>query len=87
MIYVILAHNSPELLHRLLEKLQHKENYFVIHIDKNYDNTLFINATKNIKNCYFTPKRYASPWGSFGLVEATLHAFDFIRKDSVRDNE
>src|SRR5690606_28665860 len=80
MIYVILAHHSPGLLRQLLKALQHKENYFVIHIDMNYEIFPFIEAADGIENCHFTPTRYASVWGSFGIVEATLHAFDYIRK-------
>ncbi|RZF60228.1 beta-1,6-N-acetylglucosaminyltransferase [Sphingobacterium corticibacterium] len=81
MIYVILAHNSPEMLSLLINKLQKKRNHFVIHIDQNQDITPFVEAAGGIQNCHFTQKRYASYWGSFALIEATLHAFDFIRKE------
>lgn len=80
MIYIILAHNSPEMLSLLVKQLQDKANHFVIHIDQNKDITPYLNAVAGIRNCHFTPKRYPSYWGSFALVEATLHAFDFIRK-------
>lgn len=80
MIYVILAHNSPESLRKLMLRLKNKENHFVIHIDKNFNIGSFIKATADFENCYYTNKRYSSYWGSFGMVEATLHAFDFIRQ-------
>jgi len=80
MIYVILAHNSPAMLSLLIENLQDKRNYFVIHIDQNQDIVPYVEAVSKLSNCYFTPKRYRSCWGSFALIEATLHAFDFIRK-------
>lgn len=79
MIYVILAHNCPKSLQRLILKLSEKRNYFVIHIDKNIDINPFLKVTKEIERCHFTNKRYATNWGSFALVEATLHAFDYIR--------
>ena len=86
MIFVILAHESPELLFKVLLKLKHKNNYFVIHIDKQSNIQPFLDLTKNIENCYFTPKRYKTEWGTFSLVAATLHAFDFIR-ESLRKKQ
>jgi len=81
MIYVILAHTSPEMLSIIVKKLQNKKNHFVIHIDRNQDITPFVKSISELSNCHFTPKRFSSYWGSFALVDATLHAFDFIRKE------
>lgn len=86
MIFVILAHESPELLRKVLLKLKHKNNYFVIHIDKQSNIQPFLNLTEDIENCYFTPERYQTEWGTFSLVAATLHAFDFIR-GSIRKRQ
>jgi len=80
MIYVILAHHSPKALQRLVATLQSTDNHFVIHIDNNSEITPFREALKKMINCHFTPESYSSQWGSFGLIEATLHAFDFIRR-------
>lgn len=79
MIYVILAHNSPESLKRLILRLSQKKSYFVIHIDKSIDIAPFINITKDIERCHYTNKRYVTHWGSFALVEATLQAFEYTR--------
>jgi hypothetical protein len=81
MIYFILAHNFPESVGKLVRKLQDKDTYFVIHVDKNYDIEPFSVAVSDIENCYFTPDRFATSWGSFSLVEATLHAFKYIKDD------
>ncbi|MEN5085944.1 beta-1,6-N-acetylglucosaminyltransferase [Sphingobacterium faecium] len=86
MIYIILAHDSSKMLSLLIEKLRDKNNYFVIHIDQQQDIQPFVKAVAGNENCYFTPKRYASKWGSFALVEATLHAFDFITK-KIKKNQ
>lgn len=80
MIYIILAHNSPEMLNILINKLMDKKNHFIIHIDEKHNIEPFIKAVSGKQNCHFTPKRYASHWGSFALIEATLHAFEFIKK-------
>lgn len=86
MIYVILAHNSPQMLNILITKLMDNNNHFVIHIDRKHDIEPFLKAVSGKQNCYFTPKRYDSLWGSFELVEATLHAFEYIRKE-IRNNQ
>lgn len=80
MIYLILAHNSPEILSLLLKKLSKKGVYFVIHIDKNHNINPFLEASLGIPNCHFLAERFASHWGSFALVEATLQALQYIRK-------
>lgn len=82
MIYIILAHQDPEHLRKLVGKLQDnvRDNYFIIHIDLNHDIVNFEKLLGDVKHCYFTPKRYSSNWGSFGLVEATLHALEYIQK-------
>lgn len=79
MIYVILAHNAPHALGMLVKRLQGGNNYFVIHIDKNHNIEPFKEVLSGMVNCYFTPQRFECYWGSFKLIEATLHAFDFIR--------
>lgn len=84
MIYVILVHRDPVFLKRLLDRLTNDINAFVIHVDSRVDIEPFLQATTGMTNCFFTSKRFASKWGSFGLVEATLHAFDFIRVKITR---
>lgn len=81
MIYLILAHDSPESLYNLVKKLQDQEVYFVIHIDKNSDIFPFKMSLSEIQNCYFIYDRLATKWGSFNLVEATLQGFKYIKNN------
>jgi len=80
MIYVILAHEAPKALQRLVKKLEDKNAHFIVHIDKACDIVPFKESLNDTKNCHFTPERYATQWGSIALVEAVLHSFDYIRK-------
>ena len=80
MIFVILAHTSPEILQKSLLKLQNENNYFVIHVDIKSNINPFFEITRGISNCHFTTERYNIEWGTFSIIEATLHAFDFVRK-------
>lgn len=85
--YIILAHKNPEQVARLLTALDDNHSTFFLHLDKNVDATQFRNINMH-RNNLVAVKSIATPWGGFGLVEATLHAlkavtdhrkhFDFI---------
>lgn len=78
MIYLVLAHQAPNQLKKLLERLQDTNNHFVIHVDKNYDLEPFRETLSNIRNCHFIPERFSSHWGTFALIEATLEALHYV---------
>lgn len=78
MIYILLVHESPEVMERTLKKLSDRENHFVIHVDKGSDLLKFERFSMGISNCHFIQERYETLWGSFQLVEATLAALRYI---------
>ena len=83
--YIILAHNSPEQLVRLIFKLNTDDVSFFIHIDKKTDKTIYsqiFNQLNKLPNVFFV-KRYNSYWGSFNLVKATLEAINLIGKTGL----
>jgi hypothetical protein len=71
--YIILAHQKPAQLVRLLKAIESDESQILLHIDKKVDMGIFtkapgLNEIKNLKML----RRHKSYWGSFGLVKATL---------------
>lgn len=67
--YLILAHNTPKHLNRLLASLQHKNANFYIHIDKKSNAHIDIAESDNV---HFVRKRIPVYWGGFSQVQATL---------------
>jgi hypothetical protein len=68
--YLILAHNNPEHLHRLVNYLSTADSSFFIHIDKKAPCYPF--QRTHAPNVFFATQRIAIHWGEFSLVEATL---------------
>jgi hypothetical protein len=68
--YLILAHNTPKHLRRLVTALSINSSSFFIHIDKktNADDFLSIKG----ENTYFVQERVSVFWGDFSQVEAIL---------------
>jgi hypothetical protein len=67
--YLLLVHNSPNHLQRLLKALKHNQDDFYIHIDKKTFNSFANIAGERI---YFTNERIPVYWGEFSPVEAIL---------------
>jgi len=83
--YIILAHNYPEQLMRLIYKLNTDETSFFIHIDKKTDGKIFnqiFTELHKLPNVFFV-KRYNSGWGSFDIVKATLEGINSIVKTGI----
>jgi Core-2/I-Branching enzyme len=72
--YVILAHQNPSQLARLLQRIEQDSNMLFVHIDRGADLGQFLTCKGlvGIKNLIFLKKRYNSYWGSIGLVNATM---------------
>jgi hypothetical protein len=69
--YLILAHNNPEHLLRLIHSLSTTDSSFFVHIDKK---TPFFSFERiRAPNVFFAKRRLEVHWGEFSLVEATLH--------------
>jgi len=68
--YLILAHNNPVHLQRLMKKLRGPESFFYVHIDAKSDIGNFDHlASPTVKFC---TRRVACSWGDISLVAATL---------------
>lgn len=68
--YLVLAHNTPNHLKRLIQSLSSGSSSFFIHLDKksNYEDFLSIEA----ENVHFTKERIPVFWGDYSQVEAIV---------------
>lgn len=75
--HLILAHNQPRQLERLLHSLQHDNADIYIHLDKKTDVAPFQHLA-DIKNVYFIKNRIKVYWGTYNIVKATFNSFKEI---------
>jgi hypothetical protein len=68
--YLILAHDNPKHLKRLVRSLSSRSATFFIHIDGKSEVGAFSNVTG--KDVYIAPERIPVYWGDFSQVEAIL---------------
>lgn len=79
-VFLLQVHKQPDLLARILKRLEAKNHYFFINIDLKCDNHFdFINITRDIKNVYFT-KRFNVMHGGFSQVECTIFQIKEVYK-------
>ena len=71
--YIILAHQKPAQLLRLMKRLESASNHIFLHLDKRVDGQQFLSypGMEQIQNLHHL-KRFKSYWGSIGLVNATV---------------
>lgn len=78
--YIILAHNDPKHLGRLVNALYADHVMFVIHIDSRTDVSTFSECFTmlDMRSINFVEERCPSGWGSFYIIEATLNCLKFV---------
>ena len=72
--HLILAHNNPGQLTRLINRLAHPDADIYIHLDGKADDVPFLPVLK-IPNVYFIQNRTKVYWGSYSIVQATINSF------------
>jgi hypothetical protein len=79
--YIILAHHKPELLFKLIEKLNHDKVNFLIHWDKNSkcDFKKVQQFCSSYKNCKVYCK-YPVQWMGFSIIKSTL----LLMRESIK---
>lgn len=72
--YLIIAHNEPEVLRRLVKSVDDKRNDIYIHIDKkaNFDGSNLIVQKSNL----YIYRKIDARWGDFSLVEVELYLME-----------
>jgi hypothetical protein len=75
--HLILAHNQPAQLERLIKRLTHPDADVYIHLDKKTPMQQFEHL-QQLPNVFFVQARVKVYWGSYNIVQATLNAFKEI---------
>lgn len=87
--YLILAHQLPEQVIRLVQRLLEPDATFLIHIDRKLDDHSFVAMKRTLaaSNVHFLP-RHLCHWATFSIVRATNagiravvegnHRFDYL---------
>ncbi|MEO6521596.1 MAG: beta-1,6-N-acetylglucosaminyltransferase [Mucilaginibacter sp.] len=75
--HLILAHNNPVQLARLISRLQHPDADIYIHLDGKADAEQFTQLSK-IPQVHFIQNRTKVYWGSYSIVQATINSFTEI---------
>jgi len=75
--HLILAHNEPKQLERLVLRLAHPNSMVYIHLDKKTDIEPFAHL-KEYDNVVFVKDRIKVYWGTYNIVDATLNGFKEI---------
>ncbi|WP_406869387.1 beta-1,6-N-acetylglucosaminyltransferase [Paraburkholderia fungorum] len=79
--YLLLAHDNPAHLVRLVNRLRSDGTYFFVHVDKKADFRNFFDALgSTVKFC---STRHDCAWGDISLVDATLTLLYAALKENV----
>lgn len=70
--YLILAHDNPKHLYRLVQSLRHENAVIFIHIDRKSNIEDFA-ASKIFPEVVFISERVKVYWGGFSMIKATLN--------------
>ncbi len=80
--HLVLAHNLPEQLFRLANKLYHPDADIYVYLDAKADINDY-KATVNLKNVYFLKNRINISWCDYSTVKGTLFALEEILKTGI----
>jgi len=79
--YIILAHNNPLQLSRLIQRLSTDHVQFYIHIDLKTDIRTFTSIISQSQQVIFVENRVNCIWGDLSVVYATLNCLNQIVAD------
>lgn len=81
--YIILTHNFPDQLGRLINRLAGPEITFVVHIDLKVKIDPFLKVARMCTSPVFFAERESCSWGDVSLVKATLNSIDALIKNQI----
>lgn len=81
-IYLILAHQNPCQLRKLVDSLNTDYSTFVIHIDAKIPIFPFLHLFHDYSNgkVFFCPERKNIVWGKYSMIEATMSMIAYALK-------
>ena len=77
-VYIILAHQYPDQLLRLIDRLNTRTSFFIVHVDKKADDSTYnkiVQGIHDFKNVIFI-KRHKRYWGDFTHTLATINGIE-----------
>ncbi len=83
--YIILAHKQPELLVRLVERLDSPRALFLIHVDRKTEPAVFERMRRPLagrENVTFLP-RHVCHWAGWGHVRASLKGIAHLVRNRI----
>ena len=80
--HLILAHNYPQQLDRLVKRLSHKDADVYVHLDAKADISEY-GSIKNTPNTFFIKGRVKVAWGEYSIMQATLNGLEEILASGV----
>ncbi len=83
--YLILVHNQPQQLKRLIEKLTCPAVDFYVHVDRKTNAEEFTQSIQ-LPNVFFIKKREKVYWGAYSIVQATVNGFEEIIQSGINYN-
>jgi Core-2/I-Branching enzyme len=87
-VYIILCHNDPSQVIRLIRALTDKDVFFVVHVDARASEEVYLPLQEfsSLQPDVFIAPRVSCYWGSFGIVQATLTCLrEALRNDRTFD--
>ena len=78
--YLVMAHQRPDLLKKLLESLDDKRNDIYLHIDKKANEDMNPSLFSTNESSLFLTKRIRVNWAGYSQIECTLNMLE----DAVR---
>jgi hypothetical protein len=81
--HLILAHNHPQQLEQLVNRLAYADDAVFIHLDKKTAIEPFL-YLKNLKNVFLVANRVSVKWGAYSMIEATLNGFNAITSSGTQ---
>ncbi|MGI4021850.1 MAG: beta-1,6-N-acetylglucosaminyltransferase [Janthinobacterium lividum] len=77
--YIIMAHKSPNQVHRLVSRLNDGSSTFFIHIDQKAEFSQFSSLNNFGDTVHFT-ERFDATWGGYGLIKPYLSAMQTVKE-------
>lgn len=74
--YLVVVHDNPSNLPRLIDSLQDTDVAFFIHVDAKADIEAFRSSVLCHDNVFFVDRRVSVNWGGWSLVQATLNTME-----------
>ncbi len=83
--HLILSHQNPDAVARLVSRISHPDNTVYVHVDGKESIRPFAGRFRNRDDIRLIRHRTAIAWGAYSMVAATLRAMEEILADGNYD--